>query len=171
MFDQRIVMNVRYCYKFRNFLFIFNEDYVTLHNRHKFHLCRHLGCKSGGTCCLLSDWKNQHRWVSTHISLIYQTLTWTCCRLPNTENSTDKVSLRELSFKVQWEDNYIAIIKIFHWYLFDQSRVPSLQFTPMKMELSAVTKKMDISLFYFHICCDRNLQSYESSLLCYLQFY
>ena len=31
MFDQRIVMNVRYCYKFRNFLFIFNEDYVTLH--------------------------------------------------------------------------------------------------------------------------------------------
>ena len=31
MFIKRIAMNVGYHYKFRNFLFIFNEDYLTLH--------------------------------------------------------------------------------------------------------------------------------------------
>ena len=113
-------------------------------NWHKFYFCRHVGCKIGGTCSLLSDWKNQHRWVSTRISLKYQTLTWMCvdCRPRTPDHSGVKVSLRELFIKVQWEDDYIAISKIFRQYLFDRSRVPSLQFNPMIMELSAVTEKM-----------------------------
>ena len=115
-------------------------------NWHKFYFCRHLGCKSVGTRCLLSDWKNQHRWVSTRILLKYQ---------------------------VQWEDNYIAIIRIFHQYLFDRSCVPSLQFNSMKTELSAVTEKMGyLSVLHcIFISVVIEISRLMSHLLCYLQFY